>query len=162
MMESDTQVKHKSLFARVMCFCLLLVAVLFIIMVAHAVIGMVRGPEVGEHVSAKDAPFDLPADATDVCYVTRPAFWPNMAFEFSASEESFIRWAQDKGYSLKEIGPELFGILRYVFVTKPGAQNYKVIISKGLFYEEWMEPDACIKTAYDREHQRAYWWSSTR
>ena len=161
-MASDRQVRRKSLFARVVWLCLLLVAGLFIAIMVYGAIEMVRGPKVGEHVSAKEAPFDLPADATDVCYITRPAFEPNRAFEFSTSEDSFVRWAQGKGYYLKEIGPEPFRIFRYVLPTKSEAQNYEAIISKGLFYEEWTKPDACTKTAYDREHQRAYWWSQTR
>lgn len=128
----------------------------------YVVIDMVRGPQVGEHFPPADAPYHLPAEATDVCYVTAPPFWPAWAYEFSVPEEAFVKWARDRGCPVQEIGPKPFKINRYTFVAAPGTGNHQVSISSGLYYEVWDEPDSCVKIGYDRNRGRAYYWCQTR
>ncbi len=161
-MPNHPETKLKRIFAKTVRWILLSIGGLFVVLVVWSVIAMIRGPQVGEHVSAEAAPLDLPSDATDVCYVTVVPFSPCWGYEFSVSEDSFIKWAEADGYTLQEIGQKPFEIDRYKFITEPESQDYRAVISDGLFYERWTEPDAYIKLAYDRQKKRAYRWARSR
>jgi hypothetical protein len=140
---------------------LLGIAAAVVALIVWTVVGMVRGPQVVEHVLPQQAPYGLPPEATDVCYITRPAFWPNLAFEFSVSEESFVAWAKASGYELKEVSTP-YRIYRYKAFAGNHRDDGQATISDGLFYEKMSEPDAGIHVAYDRLLKRAFWWAHTR
>ena len=161
-MATHPKTPPKRTFAKTVRWLLLSVAVVFVSFLIWGVVDMVKGPQVGEHVAAEAVPFDVPSDSTDVCYVTMVPFSPAWAFEFSISEASFITWAQEDGYTLQEIGAKPFEISRYKAIDGSESSNHFVVISDGLFFEEWSEPDACIKIAYDRQAKRAYKWVQTR
>lgn len=128
-------------------------------LIVQMVVEMVRGPEVVEHVTPHGAPYIMPSDATDVCYITRPAFWPVLAYEFTVSEESFSAWAKTQDYTMAEI-TEPFQINRYRFYAGY-PDDKEATISNGLSYEKMIR-DAGIYVAYDRSLKRAYVYAHSR
>lgn len=134
----------------VACACLLAA------MMAWGVVDMIRGPRVVAHVGPADAPYDLPDKATDVCYRTRPAFWPEENYEFSIDEDGFRRWAEANGHvPLVGVGPEPYRIRRYT-------QTYAEI-AEGLRHERTIgEAGGGWQVAFDRRAGRAYVCCATR
>ena len=129
--------------------------------VIWSIVDMRRGPQVGVNVRPEDAPYEVPSEATDVCYVTRPAFWPNAAFEFSISEEGFRKWAKAEGYAVEDIGPEPCRMYRYKWIAEPKSDDGRAAISDGLYYQ-WNEEDRGLYVTYDRDKQRAYYFRHSR
>jgi hypothetical protein len=148
----------------------LTVGAIFVICLVLCVIDIVRGPRIAEHVSASECPSGfledkifVPPDATDVCYATRPTYSPNQNYEFTVSEESFMRWAKEHKYDLKEIEKKPYTILRYTFsISNTPYSERQVRIFNGLFYEICSMSGAGIRVAYDRDRRRAYWDMATR
>jgi len=146
-------------FMRAIKWVLLGLLTLFVGTCTWGAVDMIRGPRVFEHISAQDAPRPLPPDATDVCYVTRPAFGPWSAMEFTVSEESFVVWARANKHELKEIAKP-FSIRRYKPFVSDGP--WGATISEGLFCEEPWGPDSGVQIAYDRRLRRAYYYVAFR
>ncbi len=142
---------------------LLCVAAAVIALIVWMAVDMFRGPQIVEHALPRDVPYHVPPDATDVCYVTRPVFWPDAACEFSVSEESFVAWAEARKYDMKEIRGS-FSIGRYKASAGKSRADRNAVISDGLCYSrlEPDDPDAGVQVAYDRNLQRGYFFAHSR
>lgn len=137
---------------RVFAWSFLLFPLVMISAVSWTVFDIVRGPRMVENAAPQDVPFDLPTDATDVCYMTRPPTWPNTQFEFSVQEGSFRAWAERRGYQVQEI-------VEPVVISRCTGLAH---ISSGLYYTRMSGPDSGQHVAYDRQLARAYYHSHTR
>jgi len=143
----------------------ILVAGIAVILI-WGVVDMILGPQVFEHLSAEDAPYDLPKGASDASGITAAAFWPWWAYEFTTSEDAFIEWAKEHEYSLQEIGDNPTHVSvdsRYLgyLEASPDDKENLIIITDGL-YHRWEFEDQYRSVIFDRNKKRAYVYVRTR
>jgi hypothetical protein len=142
---------------RIVKWAAAILAILFLAVLTIAIVQMVRGPRIVEHVGAADAPYDVPADATDVCYSTSVPFYPWWAWEFAVSETSFVRWAEAQGLHLEEqVDDDGWEITRY------NGQDAAIIKGVHGWQSSATDPDSGLMVGYDRQRQRAYAYRCTR
>lgn len=118
-------------------------------------------PRYAEHVSADEAPFGLPAGATDVSFCH--GYRGTIAFEFTVDEASFVEWVES-GISPLESKSEsvplgsIDGPLKmkrcYALASAMKGPN-SITITDGLYYG-WTREDQGIYKAFDRNTGRAY------
>ena len=144
---------------RIACIAAVAAPLAFIGLGVYAIL---RGPTIGEHKTRAEAPISLPDGASDVSYYLPEPFGPNLAFEFSISEEGFRKWAEEEEWSLKEIGDEPVTIYRYAAFAHIAETEHEASVTNGLHYRYYDEPDAGIHVVYDRQRGRAYFRSQTR
>lgn len=119
------------------------------------------GPRFGEHLSADQTPLALPPGASDVCYWI---YAGTTAFEFSISENEFLRWSEKqigqrrRGFKgLEPIGTRLT-MPRYRQWLPNAPPPHDVIIEGGYHYG-WEERGRNVDYAYDAAAGRAYYCS---
>lgn len=119
------------------------------------------GPRFGEHLPADQTPLALPPGASDVCYWI---YAGTTAFEFSISENDFLRWSEKqigqrrKGFKgLEPIGARLT-MPRYRQWLPNAPPPYDVIIEGGYHYG-WQQRGRNVDYAYDAAAGRAYYCS---
>ncbi|MDD4271040.1 MAG: hypothetical protein GXY25_21845 [Pirellulaceae bacterium] len=119
------------------------------------------GPRFGEHLSADQTPLALPQGASDVCYWI---YAGTTAFEFSISEDEFLRWSEQqiarrrndfKG--LEPIGAR-FAMPRYRQWLPNAPPPHDVVIGGGYHYG-WRQRGRNVDYAYDAAAGRAYYCS---
>lgn len=122
------------------------------------------GPPYAEHVAAGDAPFALPAAATDVCYArgSRGLLY----YEFSIDEPGFREWIDDFYRSAGPNRPQLaeisdvmkYGdpceIRRYTSLANLPGDRY-ARVTDGLCFARHNQ-DQRRQAVYDRAARRAY------
>lgn len=120
------------------------------------------GPRSGEHLLASQTPLALPLAATDVC------FWiyaGTTAFEFSISEQGFLRWAEvqighrRKGFGGFERIGEARTIRRYRAWLTSAPPPSEASIEDGYHYG-WQDHGRQVDYAYDLAAGRAYYCST--
>ncbi len=117
---------------------------------------------VKEHVTPDEAPIRLPDSATDVCFYRSPPLGPCIVVEFSVSETDFLAWAKSREWDVKEIGDEPHTIPRYTLLTEDVLGETIAKIKDGYFYDLRTGHDSGLQVAFDREKNRAYFYSNTR
>lgn len=127
-------------------------------MTAHAV--RTAPPVAGEHFAAADAPVNVPADATDVCFAR--GMQGNAAFEFAIDEEGFRRWAasiaqQGEAAPLERLAISV-AVDRYVSYAPQFSGTPNVTVNDGLYFDVTMRGRGGY-VVYDRATQRAYYES---
>jgi len=124
------------------------------------------GPQLAEHVTAREAGLTLPPGATDVCCFR--GFRGNIAYEFSIDEVSFFDWASSGILSPEAEAADVavkpiagsFRMLRYLGLQSGNAGNEYVTIVHGYCYS-WSKEDRRIEFAYDLDTKRAYYYLQT-
>jgi hypothetical protein len=142
---------------------LLVITGIVVALLVWSEVVITRGSRPVEHVSAKDAKFDVPPEATDICYNTTPGYeFDNFAIEFSIAEEPFVAWAKSfGGLKLKEI-EDPYCIYRYKAFAGDDRANAEATITDGLCGEAFPGSAKGMHLAYDRHVKRAYYWLSSR
>jgi hypothetical protein len=127
-------------------------------MTAHAI--RTAPPVAGEHFDVADAPVNVPADASDVCFSR--GLHGREAYEFTIDEAGFRQWiaaleTTGKPNAAEEISMPVT-IARYVAYASQFPGDRDATISKGLFYDV-TEGRRHGRTVFDRSTNRAYYES---
>ncbi len=122
-------------------------------------------PRMAEHVTAEEAPVGLPDGASDVSY--RLGARGTRAYEFTVEEQAFRDWVQSgigsveslsDGVELEEIDSP-FTPYRYLDFERGSADQLNgPRVSNGLHYG-WSKEDRGIYVTFDRDTNRAYYFS---
>lgn len=119
------------------------------------------GPRFGEHLSADQTPLALPQGASDVCYWI---YAGTTAFEFSISEDEFLRWSEQqiarRRNDFKGLEPirARFAMPRYRQWLPNAPPPHDVVIGGGYHYG-WRQRGRNVDYAYDAAAGRAYYCS---
>lgn len=116
--------------------------------------------KVGYNVASKDALIrELPDDASDVCYCLPVGRNPNTYFEFSTSEESFLKWVEQQP-NVSKVDKSRFVVYRYSQYSPDADSRGLIEVADGHLYE-WYDPadgDHGEHIAYDKDTGRTYYW----
>lgn len=144
----------------------LLVAVAIVACVTALVTYSARSipPRYAENVSRDEAPFGLPAEATEISYCQ--GFRGTIAYEFTIGEKGFVEWVESgigsfesnaANVSLEPIGVP-YSIRRFYSLMANSTGSDSVTIADGLYYD-WSQEDRGVYAAYDRTTSRAYYYA---
>jgi len=120
-------------------------------------------PQYAEHVLPEKTPFNIPENATDVCFCRNARL--AKAYEFTIDEEGFRAWIEagvdgvapwHEDGSLWPIAGT-YTIRRYHGLSPELTGPKSITIADGLYYE-WRQGSERIYTAFDRETNRAYYY----
>jgi len=144
----------------------LLAATTVVAVIAGFTSYMVRGAYHyrGVKVSREQVPFELPQEASKVCFFNGSS--GIVAYEFNIDEESFLRWAESASMqklkptdaSVEKINGSL-SIDRYTRFMNDFTEPNAVTIARG-FSLSWAEGESVTKVAYDLDTQTAYFYHS--
>ncbi|WP_148080103.1 hypothetical protein [Roseimaritima ulvae] len=144
----------------------LLVAVAAIACMTTLVIYLVRStpPRFAENVSRDEAPFGLPAEATEVSFCQ--GFRGTIAYEFTIDESGFVVWVESGIGSLESASANVsvqpittpYSVRRYDALTAKVTGAGAITITDGLYYE-WSKEDRGVYAAFDRTTNRAYYYA---
>ena len=121
-------------------------------------------PQQAQHVTRKEAPFDLPMDATDISYHYH--FRSGFACEFTTSETGFLTWLEaeinDLSPPVRDAGKlsqitgacELPSLLRQSLGHAPTTSP--VLVQRGRSYNSTHGVEWQYIFFYDADRQRAY------
>lgn len=121
-------------------------------------------PRYAENVSVADAPFGLPASATDVSFCQ--GFRGTIAYEFSVDETSFREWVADGIGSIESnaSNTKLEPIITPVSITRYNAYSSElsgpesITVNKGLHFS-WSFEDRGVYAVFDSSTNRAYYFA---
>ncbi|MBN2472971.1 MAG: hypothetical protein JXB62_00085 [Pirellulales bacterium] len=113
-------------------------------------------PPYAEHIAAADAPFSLPANATDVCY--RQGARGTVTFECTTDEVAFRKWVDSRIGSIESqsAGVPLKEIVTPFIMTRYTGYPDTITVSHGLYYS-WSKEDRAVDAVFDRTTNRAYY-----
>tara|TARA_Y100001933_G_scaffold215598_1_gene222344 strand:- start:179 stop:736 length:558 start_codon:yes stop_codon:yes gene_type:complete len=121
-------------------------------------------PRYAENVPVAEAPFGLPADATDVSFYQ--GFRGTIAYEFTIDETSFREWVADGIGSIESnaSNTELEQITTPVSITRYNAYSPElngpdsITVNNGLYYS-WSFEDRGVYAVFDSTTDRAYYFA---
>ncbi len=121
-------------------------------------------PRYAENVPVAEAPFGLPADATDVSFCQ--GFRGTIAYEFTIDETSFREWVADGIGSIESnaSNTELEQITTPVSITRYNAYSSElngpdsITVNNGLYYS-WSFEDRGVYAVFDSTTDRAYYFA---
>ncbi len=144
----------------------LLVALTAIACVTALVTYFVRStpPRYAENVARYKAPFDLPAEATEISFCQ--GYRGTIAYEFTIDENGFVEWLESGIGSLESDAANVslqpitvpYSIRRYNSLAANLTGPDSITIANGLHYD-WSKEDRGVHAAFDRTTNRAYYYA---
>lgn len=95
----------------------------------------------GEGLALSEVPFSLPSDAADINYYRSHN---NTAYEFSTTEERFLKWCADRGWKPQPIEEPVRMTHYYRFIT-----DYSPELKEALARDHWGVEEMKLMDDYD-------------